>query len=1165
MKGLCRIALAALFVSACGCDSAITGLDESTSTPPVSGGILALGVDSTTGARIETNKDDYVPGEVVHLVGRGWAPGETVTLQMTEDPNTHADIDTSVVADAAGAFDLHFYDVQSHDIGVTFTLTATGQTSHSVAVAMFSDGNVSTISSPAGVPSFTTGSYIKYNGSTDCGAGTTSPGSFSTNAATATVVVGINANQSLKLNAPATLPGYAFDSWTIGSPGIHVSGSLTNASGLCIRVAAANDQPLITANYVASNTAPTLLNVPASPQSIPELALYSFDANATDPDLPAQPLTFSLQGTVPAGAAIDGSTGVFTWTPTEAQGPSGPHTFTVRVSDGIANTDQSITINVTEVNVAPSLLGVPASATINELAPYTFDANASDSDVPVQTLTFSLNGNPTGSAIDPTTGVFTWTPSEAQGPGVYTFDVRVGDGVTTTSESITLTVSESNASPVVTGVPESATIPEMAAYSFDANATDADHPPQTLTFSLVGGPGGATINGSTGVFNWTPSEGQGPGNYTFIVRVSDGEDHTDASITLTVTEVNREPVLGTIGNKTVNELALLSFSASASDPDEPANTLTYSIVDAPAGANITTGGAFTWTPTEAQGPGSYTFTVVVTDNGSPNLSDEEEITVTVNEVNAAPVLVAIGSKEVDEGDLLTFDVNANDSDLPANTLTYSLDAGAPVGASINPATGVFTWTPTEAQGPNTYSVTVRVTDNGSPVMSDYETISIQVNEVNVAPVLNAIGHKCGDERTLISFTATASDADVPANSLTYSLGAGAPDGASINATTGVFSWTPTELQGPNTYSVTVRVTDNGSPVMSDYETISIQVREVNVAPVLGAIGDKEIDEGSLLTFDANATDADLPANTLTFSLEGAPAGASINSATGVFTWTPSDGPTQSTSITIRVTDNGTPALSHSETIDVTVNNVDPVIGATSNAPLAPVPAGPNNVTINWSFDDPGADVWTCQIEWDTGLGFTDVAYVPTKGCSATGSLAAGIYTVKIRVNDDDSGTDTESVTAYIVVYDPNGGFVTGGGWINSPAGAYVADPSLTGKANFGFTSKYLPGRTVPTGNTEFQFHAGNLNFKSTSYEWLVVSGPLGQYKGVGTINGTGNYGFLLTAKDGQAAGGGGVDKFRIKIWVIGGAVVYDNVMDAAEDSDAGTQLGGGSIVIHTKK
>ncbi|HUP78291.1 MAG TPA: matrixin family metalloprotease, partial [Pirellula sp.] len=92
----------------------------------------------------------------------------------------------------------------------------------------------------------------------------------------------------------------------------------------------------------------------------------------------------------------------------------------------------------------------------------------------------------------------------------------------------------------------------------------------------------------------------------------------------------------------------------------------------------------------------------------------------------------------------------------------------------------------------------------------------------------------------------------------------------------------------------------------------------------------------------------------------------------------------------------------------------------------------------------------------------------------------------------------------------------------------------------------------------------NFNFKSTSYEWLVVSGAKARFRGVGTVNGAGNYGFELTAWDGQVSGGGGVDKFRIKIWNNnqGNGVVYDNMMGAADGADPTTTLGGGSIVIH---
>jgi hypothetical protein len=135
--------------------------------------------------------------------------------------------------------------------------------------------------------------------------------------------------------------------------------------------------------------------------------------------------------------------------------------------------------------------------------------------------------------------VFSWTPTEAQGPGNYPFTVRVSDGTANTDAAIALTVTETNAAPALSGVPPTATIPELAAYTFTASAMDADLPAQTLTFSLVGAPTGATIGGTTGAFSWTPTEAQGPGNYPFAVRVSDGVTNTDAGVTLTVTRSTR--------------------------------------------------------------------------------------------------------------------------------------------------------------------------------------------------------------------------------------------------------------------------------------------------------------------------------------------------------------------------------------------------------------------------------------------------------------------------------------------------------------------------------------------------------------------------------------------------------------------------------------------------
>ena len=156
----------------------------------------------------------------------------------------------------------------------------------------------------------------------------------------------------------------------------------------------------------------------------------------------------------------------------------------------------------------------------------------------------------------------------------------------------------------------------------------------------------------------------------------------------------------------------------------------------------------------------------------------------------------------------------------------------------------------------------------------------------------------------------------------------------------------------------------------------------------------------------------------------------------------------------------------------------------------------------------------------------------------------------------------DGLPSMIVVYDPDGGFVTGGGWIDSPLGAYTPNPSLTGRTSFGFNSKYQRGATIPTGNTEFQFRVANLNFKSTSYDWLVVGGAKAQYKGSGTINNSGNYSFILTAIDGQI-NSGGQDKFRIKIWdKLTGNVIYDNQISSGDSENPTTIIGGGSIIIH---
>jgi hypothetical protein len=257
-------------------------------------------------------------------------------------------------------------------------------------------------------------------------------------------------------------------------------------------------------------------------------------------------------------------------------------------------------------------------------------------------------------------------------------------------------------------------------------------------------------------------------------------------------------------------------------------------------------------------------------------------------------------------------------------------------------------------------------------------------------------------------------------------------------------------------------------------------------------------------------------------------------------------------------------VSSTTTTTLTVLNTDPVITSIT-ATIDPTPVG-YSVDLSAGFTDDGIyDTHTSVINW--GDDTTSVGTVNEAGGSGTISgnhiyTTPGVYTITVSITDDD-GASVSDEYRYVVVYDPTGSFITGGGHIYSPSGAYIPDQSLSGKATFGFVCKYKNGATSPDGNTQFQFHAGDLSFHSTDYDWLVVAGKKGMFKGTGTINGEGNYGFILSAIDGDLQDGDGVDKFRIMIWdKVTEQLVYDNNLGAVDDADPTTALTHGSIKIH---
>ncbi len=710
-----------------------------------------------------------------------------------------------------------------------------------------------------------------------------------------------------------------------------------------------SDTKTFTVAVTEGNSAPIL---PAQiDRTIAELTALAVTNTASDSDVPANNLAYGLAVTNGLGAVVTNASispaGIITWTPTEAQGP-GTYTFTTTVTDDgtppLSDT-KTFTVAVTEVNTAPSL---PAQTnyTIAELTTLSVTNTASDSDLPANNLVYGLAvtnglGDVVTNASISAAGIITWTPTEAQGPGTYTFTTTVTDDGTpplNDTKTFTVAVTEVNSAPSLPAQ-TNYTIAEQTTLSVTNTASDSDLPANNLVYDLAvtNGLGDVVTNASisaSGIITWTPTEAQGPGTYTFTTTVTDdgtpplGDTKT---FTVAVTEGNSAPILPAQINRTIAELTPLTVTNTATDSDLPANNLAYGLAvtnglgDVVTNASISPSGIITWTPTEAQGPGTYTFTTTVTDDGTPPLSDTKIFTVAVTEVNTAPSLPAQTNYTIAELTLLTVTNTASDSDLPANNLVYGLAVTNGLGdvvtnASIS-ASGIITWTPTEAQGPGTYTFTTTVTDDGTPALGDTKTFTVAVTEVNSAPSLPAQTNYTIAELSTLTVTNTASDSDLPANNLAYTLAVtnGLGDvvtNASISPS-GIITWTPTEAQGPGTYTFTTTVTDDGTPALGDTKTFTVAVTEVNTAPTLAAQPDRTITVLTTLSVTNSATDNDIPANAFSYTLLSAPTNAAI--VNGVISWTPTAGQTGTYTFTTQVTDDGTPPLSDSKSFTVTVN------------------------------------------------------------------------------------------------------------------------------------------------------------------------------------------------------------------------------------------------------
>jgi hypothetical protein len=260
----------------------------------------------------------------------------------------------------------------------------------------------------------------------------------------------------------------------------------------------------------------------------------------------------------------------------------------------------------------------------------------------------------------------------------------------------------------------------------------------------------------------------------------------------------------------------------ASDPDN--DPLTYSATGLPSGLSINA--------TTGIISGTVGFNASATNNVIVTVNDGHGGTVstaafawTITLVNRLPTVTAMSATTL-EDTAKTVLLSGTDPD--GDTLTFSI--------VTQPAHGTLTGTPpnvTYAPALNyngADSFTYKANDGTAD--SNVATVSINVTAVNDAPVLTSIGNKSGSTNVPLTFTVAATDPD--GDSLTYTTSA-LPSGATFNATTRTFSWTPSSTQA-GSYSLTFTATDNGSPSLFASETITITIANViNAAPVTGPI------------------------------------------------------------------------------------------------------------------------------------------------------------------------------------------------------------------------------------------------------------------------------------------------------------------------------------------
>jgi RHS repeat-associated protein/uncharacterized repeat protein (TIGR01451 family) len=747
---------------------------------------------------------------------------------------------------------------------------------------------------------------------------------------------------------------------------------------------------------------------------------YSYTATGSDPD--ADPLTFALTN-APAGMTINSTTGVFSWTPTATQ--VGMQSVTMTLSDGqggVATQTFVILVGPQPGDHAPLFETVPTTHAVLSGQTWYYMAQALDADG--DTVTYSASGA-SNLQINSSTGALTWQPSSLDTSATITVTAADGRGAIAT-QTFTVTVDTYSGNgpggggigpgggggigpgggqaTLISGVvyqdsndngTREASEPGLAGWTvfLDQNGNTRLDGDEVSTTTAADGSYSFSTNLAAGNYlvrvqraaGWIDT---GPANGVYALTLTDGQQSTGNNFGVLPAAASAQPSPHIASTAPSNATAgvVLRYPAWASDPN--GDLLTWDVPVHPDGMVVdATAGIVVWQP-QANQVGVQNVILRVRDaHGGVDL---QAFTITVAAIDTSPIITSTLPTTAYAGLTLEYAVHAQDAE--NETLTYTLDF-PPIGSgmSLDPATGLLDWSvPLGASSPQ--SVTLHVSDGTN---NTYQTFALTVVSSNVpSPTPPTFVTK---PRTTLQlgrtyvYLAQATDAlDEPVR---YSLSGTYPSGITVNAVSGLITWTPTPAQiGLNVVKLVATNSSNLS---------TIQVLPLRVLSVMGnqpprIVSTPRLTGAANQQYQYNVRAVDPDNDTVGWHLEKGPAGMSISPTLGTLAWQPQSYQTGSFNVVVRATDAQGTSAYQSFTVTIAPADRPPIFDST--------PLTTGAVDFAYSYLARAQDADDDPLTYSLASAQAGMIINPTLGLVRWTPTAAGTYTVAVAVSDGNGGS-----------------------------------------------------------------------------------------------------------------------------------------------------------------